>query len=134
MIPHKLCRPRPPRPGLGQSRAGSTWCVADNDKAKENWLLTLNHRSPVPLWAQLARELRRRIAEWSLPVGHALPPEQFLADEYGLRRSTIQQAYQAMLEAGQVDYGPRAEPHARNMIFEPAAYTGESGAGVPSRT
>jgi DNA-binding transcriptional regulator YhcF (GntR family) len=82
--------------------------MATNDEAREHWALRLNHHSPVPLWAQVARELRRYITERNFPVGHALPPEQVLAAEYGLSRSTVQQAYQAMLAAGQVDYGPRA--------------------------
>lgn len=75
------------------------------DELKETWGLRLNHHSPAPLWTQLARELRRRIADWSLPAGHSLPSEQFLSDQYGLSRDTVQQAYQAMQEAGQVSFG-----------------------------
>jgi DNA-binding FadR family transcriptional regulator len=55
----------------------------------------------------VARELRRRIVEWDLRAGSSLPPEEFLADEYGLSRSIVQQAYRALVEAGQVDFGPR---------------------------
>jgi DNA-binding GntR family transcriptional regulator len=51
---------------------------------------------------QVARELRRRIAEWSLPAGHSLPSEQFLSDQYGLSCDTVRRAYQAMQKAGQV--------------------------------
>jgi DNA-binding transcriptional MocR family regulator len=72
------------------------------DELKERWLLRLNHHSPVPLWTQVARELRRRIVEWSLPAGHSLPSEQFLSDQYGLSRETVRHAYHAMQEAGQV--------------------------------
>jgi DNA-binding transcriptional MocR family regulator len=75
------------------------------DELKERWGLRLNHHSPAPLWTQVARELRRRIAEWSLPAGHALPSEQFLSDQYGLSRDTVRQAYQAMQEAGLVSSG-----------------------------
>jgi DNA-binding transcriptional MocR family regulator len=78
--------------------------------------LRLNPQSPVPLWAQVARELRRRIVEWELPAGSPLPPEQFLADQYGLSFSTAQQAYRAMQEAGQVESGPRDGYHVTRAV------------------
>jgi DNA-binding transcriptional MocR family regulator len=74
------------------------------DELKEHWNLSLNHHSPAPLWTQVARELRRRIVEWNLPVGHLLPGEQFLTDQYSLPPDTVQQAYQALQEAGQIGY------------------------------
>lgn len=77
--------------------------MANNDEAKEHWPLRLNHHSPVPLWTQVARELRRRIVEWNLPAGHALPSEQFLTGQYALGPDTVRQAYQAMADAGQVE-------------------------------
>jgi GntR family transcriptional regulator len=80
--------------------------VANNDEAKEHWPLGLNHHNPVPLWTQVARELRRRIAEWNLPASHALPSEQFLSGQYALSPDTVRQAYQAMTEAGRVESEP----------------------------
>lgn len=77
--------------------------MTNNDEAKEHWPLRLNYHSPVPLWTQVARELRRRIAEWNLPAGHALPSEQFLTGQYALSPDTVRQAYQAMADAGQVE-------------------------------
>lgn len=80
--------------------------MADNDEAKEHWPLRLNYHSPVPLWAQVARELRGRIVEWNLPVGHTLPTERFVAEQYGLDADTVQQGYRVMVEARQVSYEP----------------------------
>jgi DNA-binding GntR family transcriptional regulator len=75
------------------------------DELKEQWGLRLNYHSPVPLWTQLARELRCRIVEWSLPAGHSLPSERFLCDQYRLSRDTVRQAYQAMQDVGLVRSG-----------------------------
>jgi hypothetical protein len=73
------------------------------DEQKERWRLRVNQHSPLPLWTQIARELRRRIAEWSLPVGHALPSVQFLADQQGIPSHEFRTAYGAMQAAGHID-------------------------------
>lgn len=74
----------------------------DQDALKEHWHLELNHHSPIPLWTQVARELRLRIVQWRLPAGHALPTVQFLAGQFALSRATVRQAYAAMEETGMV--------------------------------
>jgi hypothetical protein len=65
--------------------------------------LKINSESPVPMWAQLGRELRRCMAERSMPVGTPLPSEPALASRYQLSRDTVRQACQALVEIGQID-------------------------------
>jgi DNA-binding transcriptional MocR family regulator len=65
--------------------------------------LQLHPRSPVPLWAQLGRELRRRMVERKLPVGTVLPSVPELAGRYGLSRDTVLKAYRGLREIGQVE-------------------------------
>jgi len=64
--------------------------------------LKLNLLSPVPMWAQLGRELRRCIAEQRLPVGTPLPSEPWLITRYGLTAKTTGKAYRALREIGQI--------------------------------
>jgi DNA-binding transcriptional MocR family regulator len=78
--------------------------VSERDAEQTPWDgLKLNSDSPVPLWAQLGRELRRRMVERSLPVGTPLPSEPALASKYELSRETVRRAYQALVETGQID-------------------------------
>ena len=88
------------------------------DEMKERWRLRLNHHSPVPLWTQVARELRRCIVQWNLPVEHLLPSEEFLADQNGLSRDPVRQAYLAMEEAGLVSSGPGPGPESGYYVAE----------------
>lgn len=65
--------------------------------------LKINSESPVPRWAQLARELRRCMVDRKLPVGTPLPSEPALAERYELSRDTVRQACQALVEIDQID-------------------------------
>lgn len=58
----------------------------------------LDRTSPLPLWAQLAGELRRRLLEGEL-VGR-LPPEARLAADYEVSRQTVREAIRRLREAG----------------------------------
>jgi GntR family transcriptional regulator len=55
------------------------------------------HRS-VPLYEQLANELRRRIAAGHYPPGTCVPSEHELAAHYGLGRPTVRQATEQLVQ------------------------------------
>lgn len=82
--------------------------MSGSDEAKEHWSLRLNHHSPAPLWTQLAREIRRLTAEWSLPVGHSLPSVEFLSDQYAISPHIVREAYGALQDAGYIESSPEA--------------------------
>jgi hypothetical protein len=78
--------------------------VSQRDAEQAPWDdLKLNSNSPVPMWAQLGRELRRCMVERSMPVGTPLPSEPALASRYGLSRDTVRRACEALVEIGQID-------------------------------
>lgn len=58
----------------------------------------LDRASPLPLWAQLEAELRRRMASGELE--ERLPPEPRLAEEYAVSRQTVREAIRRLHEAG----------------------------------
>ncbi|MCX7622764.1 MAG: PLP-dependent aminotransferase family protein [Thermomicrobium sp.] len=100
--------------------------------------IRLDRTSRVPLYRQLADQLRRRIASGELPPGTRLPPERRLAAMLGVNRSTVVSAYRELaaegLIAGHVGRGtvvvdpnrrPGAEAPARGVpwpqLFAPLA-------------
>jgi DNA-binding transcriptional MocR family regulator len=64
--------------------------------------LRLNRLSPMPLWVQLGREIRRCIAVRGLPAGTPLPSEPWLITRYGLTATTTGKAIKALRDAGQI--------------------------------
>jgi DNA-binding transcriptional MocR family regulator len=64
--------------------------------------LSLNHESPVPLWVQLGREIRRRIAEHKLSWRTPLPSEAWFVCRYGLTSATVGKTIRALLDIGQI--------------------------------
>lgn len=58
----------------------------------------LDRASPLPLWAQLEAELRRRMATGDLEA--RLPPEPRLAEDYAVSRQTVREAVRRLQEAG----------------------------------
>lgn len=58
----------------------------------------LDRASPLPLWAQLADELRRGLREGELDG--RLPPEPSLAAAYGVSRQTVREAVRRLRDAG----------------------------------
>ncbi|PJM76900.1 PLP-dependent aminotransferase family protein [Bifidobacterium felsineum] len=58
--------------------------------------LQLNRRSGVPLYRQLAGELREQIVSGTLAEGYRLPPERELAARLEVNRTTVLQAYQQL--------------------------------------
>jgi GntR family transcriptional regulator len=58
----------------------------------------LDRCSPLPLWAQLVDELRRRLAEGEL--SGRLPTEPALAADYAVSRQTVREAIRRLRDAG----------------------------------
>jgi LacI family transcriptional regulator len=63
-----------------------------------------NH--PDPLYLQVARHLRERIADETYPLSSALPPEMKLASRLGVSRATLRHALRLLTEEGLVQPVP----------------------------
>ncbi len=61
---------------------------------------TLNRRSMVPMYRQLAAELREQIVSGAMAEGYRLPPERELASRLEVNRTTVLQAYQQLKDEG----------------------------------
>jgi DNA-binding transcriptional regulator YhcF (GntR family) len=64
--------------------------------------LTLDHKSPVPLYHQLAEAIRYRIATGELKSGTVLPPLRRAAGIWGVNLHTVRRAYAELARAGVV--------------------------------
>ncbi|HET8589838.1 MAG TPA: GntR family transcriptional regulator [Nakamurella sp.] len=62
--------------------------------------LEIDRSSPVPLYFQLTQQIEAAIAGGSVVAGARLPNEVALADELGLSRETIRQAYGQLMDRG----------------------------------
>jgi len=66
----------------------------------------LDRHSAEPLYRQLARTLRERIAEGALRVGDKLPPSRVLAAQLGVSRMCVVNAYAELLNEGLLAASP----------------------------
>ncbi|WP_187977750.1 GntR family transcriptional regulator [Mycetocola sp. JXN-3] len=64
--------------------------------------LTLSRAGEVPLYRQLAAQLRGAIADGTLPPGSRLDNEIVLANRLGVSRPTVRRAIQEIVEEGQL--------------------------------
>ena len=62
--------------------------------------LTLDWATGEPVYEQIARQIRTRIAAGDLPPGHALPPVRTLASDLGVNLNTVARAYRQLEEQG----------------------------------
>ena len=62
--------------------------------------LTVDRRSGVPMYRQLAAQLRESIVSGALAEGYRLPPERELAARLEVNRTTVLQAYQQLKDEG----------------------------------
>ena len=62
--------------------------------------LAIERDSDVPLYRQLANQLRKLIRTGSLPPGARLPPVREVATELGLTRLTVHSAYAELQAQG----------------------------------
>ena len=68
--------------------------------ASGNLRLTVDRRSPVPLYYQVATQLQEAIAVGQLAPGFKLDNEVSLADQLGLSRPTMRRAIQELVDKG----------------------------------
>src|SRR2546429_7973543 len=68
----------------------------------------LDRTSPIPLYYQIAQDLRRQIESGTLAPGAALPTEDDLQRIYSVSRATVRQAVRQLATAGLVRL---ARPH-----------------------
>lgn len=66
----------------------------------ERLRLTVDRRSPVPLYFQVAEQLEQAIASGQLSPGFKLDNEISLADQLGLSRPTMRRAIQELVDKG----------------------------------
>ncbi len=64
--------------------------------------ISVDHRSPVPLYFQVASQIEEAITSGALPVGARLDNEIELAGNLGLSRPTIRQAIGSLVDKGLV--------------------------------
>ena len=71
--------------------------------------LVVDRESAIPIYVQIARQIRQSILDADLPPGERLPPERRLAALLGVNRTTIVNAYRELaadgLVSGQVGRG-----------------------------
>ncbi|MEU3461093.1 GntR family transcriptional regulator [Streptomyces sp. NPDC006733] len=62
--------------------------------------ITIDRKSPVPLYFQFAQQLQSLIESGELPAGTKLINEIAMADQFGLSRPTMRQAMQLLVDKG----------------------------------
>ncbi len=62
----------------------------------------IDRRNPLPLYHQIAQDLRSKIDSGALRPGHALPTEETLQRMYGVSRATVRQAIRELVSGGLV--------------------------------
>lgn len=60
----------------------------------------MDKNSPIPIYYQLAEELRKKINDGVWPAGHCIDSERILSEEYNLSRMTVRQAIGELVQAG----------------------------------
>jgi 2-aminoadipate transaminase len=66
-------------------------------------LVKIERDSGVPLYRQIARQLREAILTGDLPEGARLPTERALARELGVNRTTVMNAYNELADEGLIE-------------------------------
>lgn len=69
-------------------------------------MITLDRSSPLSLYKQLYRELKKAIISGELPPGKQLPSTRALALQYDISRNTVNTAYSQLLVEGFITSHP----------------------------
>ncbi len=77
---------------------------------------TLDRNNPLPLWAQLAADLRRRISAGEFP--QRMPTDFELTDEYDVSRHTVREALRRLQDDGVVERRQGSGTYLRDLEFE----------------
>lgn len=65
--------------------------------------MIIDRESPVPPHKQIAQDLRRQIADGTIPPGRAIPSMVQLEERYGVARDTIRKATRTLKDEGLVE-------------------------------
>lgn len=71
-------------------------------------VLTLDFKSPVPLYVQMRNQIVIGISEGVLKPGERLPTVRALASECGINTMTVNKAYQLLKQEGYIDADRRS--------------------------
>jgi GntR family transcriptional regulator len=74
----------------------------------------LDRQSPLPLWAQLLDDLRRRVDDGEF--ADAFPSEMALVDAYGVSRNTVREALRRLRSEGTVVAGRGRRPRLGDQV------------------
>src|ERR1700682_1373788 len=66
-------------------------------------LIALDRKSGIPLYQQICQGLREAILSGELPEGVRLPTERALAQELGVNRTTVMNAYHELASEGLIE-------------------------------
>ncbi len=83
---------------------------------------TIDKSKPIPLYYQIADDIKRRIADKELKPGDKLPTEQWLIEAYGVSRITVRRALSELIADGTVErtrgHGPVvAQPKLNRQVL-----------------
>jgi len=95
-------------------------------------LVELRREDPTPLHRQLERELRTAIRSGRLEADTALPSSRALADQLGLSRGVIVEAYEQLVAEGYLASRPGGTTRVADNVAAPAAVVA-SGSGTRPR-
>jgi DNA-binding GntR family transcriptional regulator len=70
--------------------------------SSEGWSVAITRRGQVPVWQQIADDLRSSIADGTLRPGAQLPTEAELTERYQVARNTARQALTSLVNEGLV--------------------------------
>ncbi len=65
--------------------------------------IRIDRQSTIPIYLQICRTIKEMILSGFLPDGYKLPPERKLAEQLGVNRSTVLNAYRELKAGGLVD-------------------------------
>ena len=75
--------------------------------------MPVDHRSPTPLYVQLAAILREQITSGELASDALLPSESYLQQEHGVSRVTVRKAVEVLRNEGLVYTLPQRGSYVR---------------------
>lgn len=82
----------------------------------------VDRSSPLPVYFQLARDIRQRIEEGAWGIGERIAPEVVLAQEYGVSRVTVRQALAELVKDDLLERkrgsGTYVRRHARPLVLD----------------
>ncbi len=65
--------------------------------------IKINRESVIPIYTQIYNSIKAMILSGALPAGYRLPPERKLAEQLGVNRSTVLNAYRELKAIGLID-------------------------------